>query len=726
MKKAPYGEGVIGGRGQALQEIARRRQPRVSSGKNISDYFGEHVLTLEKMREHLPSEDVEVMEAALRSDNEAIKIDDRTADSVAKVVREWAMYKGASHYTHWFQPLTGSTAEKHDIFFNSRKGIEELKSGALTRQEPDASSFPSGGIRSTFEARGYTAWDPSSPFFVWGDTLCIPTVFISYTGESLDYKAPLLRSVRALRGVATDICQRFYSDVTEVTPMLGWEQEYFVIDKAWYTVRPDLVMTGRTLLGQAPARGQQLADHYFGVIPPRVLLFMQDVERQAHGLGIPLITRHNEVAPSQFEFAPMFEPMNIAVDHNQMLREIMRKIAGKHHLHVLFHEKPFHGLNGNGKHCNWSLATDTGINLMQSSKDPKQDLLFFTFFVNVLRAVKEHAALLSASVATYGNDFRLGGHEAPPSIFSAFVGVHLMEVLKNFIKTQKLIPGEPIAYMQHGIREVPDIEKDDTDRNRTSPFAFTGNKFEFRAPGAGLNPASACLVLNAIVSSQLKKFAQETKSMKVDSDEYKKVLARHAKEAMPVVFNGDGYAQAWLEEAEKRQLTRVKNTPEALQVYEKEKEMKPFKEGDIFSEKEIRARKNIRAEDYVYKAQIESNLLSEMVLTQVLPASVKHLNQLMQSVGQSEALGVEAKSMKKRVQDVSKKIESLQQEVGAMQSTLRQIDQLKDTQEKASHYAEKVREGHFHRIRALSDGLEMEVEDDLWPLAKYREMLFLR
>ncbi|MCY4419509.1 MAG: glutamine synthetase III [Cytophagales bacterium] len=716
-------------RGDILRELSTRKLPRSRRPEaRVPDYFGLDVLDVHKLRERLPEGIYEKLSEVLHGDT-GKKIDEAVAAGVVKSVREWALHRGATHYTHWFQPLTGATAEKHSTFFDPTQKIESLDVSTLSQQEPDASSFPSGGLRSTFEARGYTLWDPSSPFFILEGTLCIPTVFISYTGDSLDYKSPLLRSCRSLNRTATLLCQRFYPEVHSVIAELGWEQEYFIVDKAWVQARPDLVMVGRTLLGYAAPRGQQLSDHYFGSIPPRVVSFMQEVEYRAHLLGIPLEARHNEVAPSQFEAAPVFESMNIAVDHNQLLRELMNRIAGKHNLCVLFHEKPFHKLNGTGKHCNWSLTAESNrgrLNLMKPSTDPKQNLLFFTVFINTLRAVHIHAPLLRASVATYGNDFRLGSHEAPPAIISSFIGSYLSGVLENFIKTHQLNLDSSRSYMGHGIKEIPELEKHDTDRNRTSPFAFTGNKFEFRSPGSSVNPSGPCTVLNTIVAAQLDDFYQEVKGLDVEGDAYRKALAARAEEVLPVIFNGDGYTEKWVVEAKKRKLPHLKDTPRALASYVSNQTVEIFEKMNVCSRRELEARKDTELDIYVNKAKIEADLLVEMVLTHVLPAALSHQTRAMKNIQEAESLGIKHPVLLAEIKYIANCIESLYQEVESLQKKLKEIRKIESIEEQAISYAEEIRGIYFQRIRTWADKLEAKIGDEFWPLPKYREMLFLR
>ncbi|MEM1405542.1 MAG: glutamine synthetase III, partial [Bacteroidota bacterium] len=550
----------------AIEQANNRPSIDVKAPGKISDFYGENVFGLSEMQALLAPD---VFKQVKKSIDQGLKVDEITADAVASAAKAWAMSKGVTHFTHWFQPLTGTTAEKHDTFFDYLSGLERFKGSALVQQEPDASSFPNGGIRSTFEARGYTAWDPSSPMFIYGVTLCIPTIFVSYTGEALDNKAPLLKAVEAVDKAATKVCQLFDRKVTRVKPSLGCEQEYFVVDKALYNSRPDLVMSGRTVFGHNPARGQQLDDHYFGSIPPRIYDFMKDFEIEALKLGIPVSTRHNEVAPSQFEVAPVFEDINVATDHNQLLMDTMEKVAEQHSLRVLFHEKPFAGLNGTGKHNNWSLITNTGVNLFQPSSSARENLVFLTFFVNTIKAVYEYADLLRASIASAGNDHRLGANEAPPAIMSVFIGSQLTSVLDELEKNGniKVEKGDNM-YMKLGIDKIPEIILDNTDRNRTSPFAFTGNKFEFRAVGGSANTASPMTILNLIVAEQLRQFYNEVeKDIKKGTDKklaIVNVLRKYIKDSKKVRFEGDGYSEDWVNEAEKRGLENVKDTPRAL------------------------------------------------------------------------------------------------------------------------------------------------------------------
>ncbi|MFM8913773.1 MAG: glutamine synthetase III, partial [Flammeovirgaceae bacterium] len=565
------------------------------SSPNISKFFGENVFGMEQMRATLAPAVFKKVSNAIKNHE---KIDEATADAVASAAKSWAIAKGATHFTHWFQPMTGGTAEKHDSFFDALSGIEKFKGSELVQQEPDASSFPSGGIRSTFEARGYTAWDPTSPMFLYGKTLSIPTIFVSYTGETLDTKSPLLKALKAVDIAATKVCQLFDKDINHVVASLGSEQEYFAVDKALADARPDLVMGGRTVFGHAPARGQQLEDHYFGTIPGRVYDFMREFEIEAWKLGIPVRTRHNEVAPSQFEVAPLFEEVNVANDHNQLMMDVMSRIGEKHGLKILFHEKPFAGVNGSGKHNNWSLITDTGVNLYAPTSSAKDNLLFLTFFITTIKAVHEHADLLRASIATAANDFRLGANEAPPAIMSVFIGSQMTAVLDELEKkgNVKIEKGDNM-YMKLGIDQIPEIILDATDRNRTSPFAFTGNKFEFRAVGSSDNCGTPMTALNLIVADQLTKFF-ETVNKEIEKGEERRmaivnVLRKYIKESKAIRFEGDGYSDEWVKEAAKRGLNNIKTMPLAIDAYVSKKSLELFEKYEVMNHKEVEARNEI-------------------------------------------------------------------------------------------------------------------------------------
>ncbi|MEM8566531.1 MAG: glutamine synthetase III [Bacteroidota bacterium] len=712
----------------AIEQANNRPAIEVEAPGKISDFYGENVFGLPEMQALLAPD---VFKQVKKSIDQGLKIDEVTADAVASAAKAWALSKGVTHFTHWFQPLTGTTAEKHDTFYDYLSGIERFKGSALVQQEPDASSFPNGGIRSTFEARCYTAWDPSSPMFIYGVTLCIPTIFVSYTGEALDNKAPLLKAVEAVDIAATKVCQLFDRKVTRVKPSLGCEQEYFVVDKALYNSRPDLVMSGRTVFGHNPARGQQLDDHYFGSIPPRIYEFMKDFEIEALKLGIPVSTRHNEVAPSQFEVAPVFEDINVATDHNQLLMDTMNKVAEQHSLRVLFHEKPFAGLNGTGKHNNWSLITNTGVNLFQPSSSARENLVFLTFFVNTIKAVDEYADLLRASIASAGNDHRLGANEAPPAIMSVFIGSQLTSVLDELEKNGniKVEKGENM-YMKLGIDKIPQIILDNTDRNRTSPFAFTGNKFEFRAVGGSANTASPMTILNLIVAEQLSQFYSDVeKDMKKGTDKklaIVNVLRKYIKESKKVRFEGDGYSDDWVKEAEKRGLANVKDTPRALDAYLTKKARGTFNKHNVLTDIELEARNEISWEAYIMKIQIESRVMADLTLNHVIPTAIHYQNKLIQNANGLKGLGIDSKEVLSSIQKITDYIDTLNKGVHNMIEERKRINKIEDTRDRAIAYCDDVKEKYFEEIRYAVDKLELLVDDEDWPLVKYREMLFLR
>ena len=622
-----------------------------SASSKITAIFNENVFTIKTAREFLSDEAYKSLVTSIRGGK---KIDRIVANQIANGIRAWAESKGVTHYTHWFQPLTGTTAEKHDSFFTLKSdgtAIEEFDGAALIQQEPDASSFPSGGLRATFEARGYTAWDPSSPAFIIeigkGKTLCIPTIFVSYTGESLDYKAPLLKALEALNKSAVDVCNYFDKNVTKVTATLGWEQEYFVIDEALVNARPDLVQCGRTVFGAAPAKGQQLEDHYFGSIPERVYAFMRDYEQECYKLGIPLRTRHNEVAPAQFECAPIFEEVNIAVDHNALLMDVMTRVAKRHKLVVLLHEKPFAGINGSGKHNNWSMATDTGVNLLAPGKTPKTNLMFLTFFVNIIKAVHDHADIMRAAIASAQNDHRLGANEAPPAIISVFVGQYLSKVLSDVearVNTKFDEQDEAILKLDLH-RSIPELMLDNTDRNRTSPFAFTGNKFEFRAVGSSANCAISMTVLNTIMADTLKKFKIDVDALIEKGDKKEiaimHVIQKYIVESKKVLFEGDGYSDEWHHEAERRGLPNLKTTPVALDAMVSDKAKKLFESNGVYSHTELEARHEIELEKYIKKVQIEARVMGDLAVNHILPNAIKYQNQLLENINGLKAAGLD-------------------------------------------------------------------------------------
>lgn len=723
---------------KALESVYTRRPLEVEAPSDkISDFYASNVFGKKAMREFLPDE---VYKQVMEAIEKGIQLDRKIADHVAMGMKSWAMTKGVTHYTHWFQPLTGTTAEKHDSFFQPTldgAALEVFDGGQLVQQEPDASSFPSGGIRNTFEARGYTAWDPTSAAFIMGKTLCIPTIFVSYTGEALDHKAPLLKALHAMDKAAVDVCQYFDKNVTKVTATLGWEQEYFLVDAALYTARPDLMLTGRTVFGHSSAKDQQLEDHYFGSIPERVNAFMRDFEVESLKLGIPVKTRHNEVAPNQFECAPIFEETNLAVDHNLLLMDVMEKVARKHNFRVLFHEKPFAGINGSGKHNNWSMATNTGKNLLSPGKTPKKNLQFLTFFVNTIKAVHEHADLLRASIAHAGNDHRLGANEAPPAIISAFIGSQLDAVLNELeekVHTGKMSPDEKTE-LKLNIGKIPEILLDNTDRNRTSPFAFTGNKFEFRAVGSSQNCAGSMMVLNTIVANQLTDFKIEVDKIiekGVDKEEaILQVLRRYIIESKNVRFEGNGYSDAWVKEAEKRGLSNIKTTPQALDAYVSKKSIELFKRFDIHSEREIKARHDIYLEAYSKKIQIESRVMGDLALNHIIPTAIEYQNLLINNVkGLKEIFSAaEFKSLADvqiaTIKEISEHISAIKTGVEAMIEARKKANKVEGARAHAIAYCEKV-VPFFETIRYHVDKLELLVDDEYWPLPKYRELLFNR
>lgn len=720
-------------------EIAQSRQALAVAppSERVSEYYGSYTFNNEVMRSLLSPEAYLKITQAIETGG---KIDRDIADEVANAMKSWALAKGATHYTHWFQPLTGDTAEKHDAFFDvtiEGKAIEKFKGSALVQQEPDASSFPNGGLRNTFEARGYTGWDPSSPAFLMdngagGKTLCIPSVFISYTGEALDYKTPLLKALSAVDKAATAVCQYFDRNVTKVTPTLGAEQEYFVVDKALFYARPDLVMSGRTVFGHSPARGQQLEDHYFGTIPPRVNAFMVDFEFEAMKLGMPVRTRHNEVAPGQFEVAPTFEEVNLAIDHNALLMDLMEKVAEKHNFKILFHEKPFAGINGSGKHNNWSLGTNTGVNLLSPSSKPKESLRFLTFLVNVVKAVHDHADLLRASIASAGNEYRLGANEAPPAIVSIFLGESLTKALEDLeTKSEVIVNKGDNVYYKLGINRIPSLLRDNTDRNRTSPFAFTGNKFEFRAVGGGANSASTMTVLNAIVADQLNKFKQDLDARLANGEKKElaivDILKAYYGDSKRILFEGNGYSDEWVEEAAKRGLSNIKSSPEALGVYLKPESLELFERTGVLNHSEVESRYEIELEKYVKKVQIESRVIGDLALNHIISTALKYLNKLAETAKSLVDLGMntEAEPIKAMISEISSRIIAIKKGVEDMTETRKRANALPTAAEMAKVYATEVKD-FFEVIRYEVDKLELIIDDEDWPLVKYREMLFVK
>ena len=722
---------------QALRETLNRKPVEIEEKERRSELFGRNVFSESVMRQFLTKEAYQSVKEANATGK---KIDRTIADHISTGMKEWAISKGVTHYTHWFQPLTGTTAEKHDAFFETigdGLAIEKFGGGQLVQQEPDASSFPHGGIRNTFEARGYTAWDPTSPAFIYGTTLCIPSVFVSYTGEALDFKTPLLKALHAVDQAATDVAKYFDKNVSKVQATLGWEQEYFLVDSALAASRPDLRLAGRTLLGHSPAKGQQLDDHYFGAIPSRVLAYMRDLEKECMLLGVPVKTRHNEVAPNQFELAPIFEEANLAVDHNSLLMDVMHRVAERHNFVVLFHEKPFAGINGSGKHNNWSLSTDTGVNLLGPGSTPMKNLQFLTFFINTIKAVHDNEELLRATIASASNDFRLGANEAPPAIISTFIGSQLTQVLDELEKVTdgSLSPQEKTELKLNVVGKIPEILLDNTDRNRTSSFAFTGNKFEFRAVGSTANCAQPMTVLNAIVAKQLKEFKAEVddlrsgKNMKKD-DAIFNVLRDYIKKSKNIRFEGDGYSEAWEKEAEKRGLSNNRNTPEALKALISEKTIALFEETGVMNRVEIEARHEIELEEYIMRVQIESRILGDIARNHVIPTGIRYQNILIKNVkGLKEIFEEDFKEHSKEqlsiVKDISRHIEKINSGITDMIEARKKANKLEDAEEKAFAYCNEVKP-FFETIRYHCDKLELLIDDEIWPLMKYRELLFTR
>ncbi|HEX5742703.1 MAG TPA: glutamine synthetase III [Flavobacteriaceae bacterium] len=722
---------------QALFEAQNRKPVTFEDSTNRSQLFGENVFNKQSMRQYMTQDAFEGVMNAMEFGH---KIERKVADQVASAMKSWALNKGATHYTHWFQPLTGSTAEKHDAFLDmlpNGEAIEKFDGGQLVQQEPDASSFPSGGIRNTFEARGYTAWDPTSPAFVYGTALCIPTIFVSYTGEALDNKTPLLKSLQSIDEAATQVAKYFDKNVTKVIATLGWEQEYFLIDASLANSRPDISLTGRALLGHSPAKGQQLDDHYFGSIPSRALNFMRELELESLKLGIPVKTRHNEVAPNQFELAPIYEEANLAVDHNSLLMDIMGKIAEKHNFKVLFHEKPFAGINGSGKHNNWSLATNTGVNLLGPGKTPMKNLQFLTFFINTIKAVHDYEELLRSGIASAGNDHRLGANEAPPAIISVFIGKQLSDVLNELeqVTKGKLSPEEKTDLKLNVVGKIPEILLDNTDRNRTSAFAFTGNKFEFRAVGSSANCATPMMILNAIVAKQLIDFKIavdkliEEKDMKKD-DAIFNVLREYIKLSSKIRFEGDGYSKAWEDEAAKRGLSNHKTTPQALKAKVSEKTIQLFEDLKIMNKVEIIARHEIELDEYTLKIQIESRVIGDIARNHIIPTAISYQNTLIENVkGLKEIFGKEFETLAKEqlmlIKDISGHISQINSKITAMVEARKKANKITDAEEKSFAYCELVRP-FIEEIRYHCDKLEVLIDDELWPMAKYRELLFTR
>ncbi len=722
---------------EAVAEASRKHPVEVIAPvERPSEYFGKKVFNRQKMYKYLPADVYSKMIDVM--DNGA-QLDRSIADAVAKGMKQWADENGVTHYTHWFQPLTEGTAEKHDAFIeHDGKGgmIEEFSGKLLVQQEPDASSFPSGGIRSTFEARGYSAWDPTSPVFIIDDTLCIPTIFISYTGEALDYKAPLLRALHAVNVAATNVCHYFYPDVKKVVSNLGWEQEYFLVDKDLYAARPDLVLTGRTLMGHSSAKDQQMDDHYFGTIPERVQAFMKDLEIQALELGIPVKTRHNEVAPNQFECAPIFEETNLAVDHNMLLMSLMKKIAHKHGFEVLLHEKPFDGINGSGKHNNWSLSTDTGILLHGPGKTPKDNLRFVVFIVETLMGVYRHNGLLKASIMDAGNAHRLGANEAPPAIISSFLGKTVSDVLNHIEKSDKdalAIKGKEGVTID--IPEIPDIMRDNTDRNRTSPFAFTGNRFEFRAVGSSANCASAQIVLNTAVAEALTDFKTRVDGLIAKGEDTVSAILSVVKEDIktcaPIHFDGNGYSDEWVEEAGKRGLDTEKSAPVIFDNYLTPDSVKMFESQNVMKKSELEARNEVKWETYTKKIQIEARVMGDLAMNHIIPVATHYQSQLAKNVqnvidifGKDTALKLAERNVK-IIEKIAERTEIIEKGVSELIDARKVANKIEDEREKAIAYHDTV-EPKMGEIRRQIDKLELVVSDELWTLPKYRELLFIR
>ncbi len=722
----------------ALSETLDRQVVQVDyPSEKISDFYGSMVFNHDVMREYLTKEAYKSLQSAIES---GTKIDRRVADQVASSMKAWAMKHGATHYTHWFHPLTGTTAEKHDSFVSptpNGKGIEEFSGSSLIQQEPDASSFPSGGIRNTFEARGYTAWDPTSPAFIMEHTLCIPTIFVSYTGESLDYKTPLLKSIEAIDKAAVKVCQLFDKNITKVYPTLGWEQEYFLVDSALFAARPDLVLSGRTVFGHSSAKDQQLHDHYFGTIHSRARAFMRDLEIEAHKLGIPLKTRHNEVAPSQFECAPVYEEVNVAVDHNQLLMHLLDKVSRKHHFKVLLHEKPYEGVNGSGKHNNWSLATNTDENLLAPGKTPAENLRFATILVNILKALHTYEELVRGSIASASNDLRLGGNEAPPAIISAFIGEQLTKTLDEI---ESLPSPDGLGHgsgkgAHINIPKIPEILLDNTDRNRTSPFAFTGNKFEFRAVGSTANSAKPMTVLNTIVAEQLTLFYEEVKMLLEakmrKEDAIFKVVKQYILDSKAIRFEGNSYSDEWKAEAARRGLSNHANTPDAIKAYISEKAVALFEKQNVLSKRELHARYEIKLDKYVRKIQIESRLIGDLSVNHIIPTAIKYQNTLIENArGLKDVLDSKtyvklSRNQIQTIKEISEHVSEIRQFVEEMTEERKIANKIENEADKANAYCYSVKP-YFDKIRYHVDKLELLVDDQLWPLVKYRELLFIK
>ena len=722
----------------ALKEVFNREPLAIETpSSNVSKYFGVNVFDFHKMEHYLSKEAYKVVRKAIQDGKSLTRVE---ANQVAIGLKAWALEMGATHFTHWFHPLTDGTAEKHDGFIEVGENghvVESFSGEVLVQSEPDASSFPSGGLRNTFEARGYTAWDVSSPVFIVGTTLCIPTIFVSYTGEALDYKAPLLKALSELDRAAVEVCQYFDKDVTKVNATLGCEQEYFLIDEALYYARPDLVLAERTLIGHQSAKDQQLSDHYFGSIPERVMCFIEDFECEAYKLGIPVKTRHNEVAPNQFECAPIFEEVNLAVDHNQLIMDIMKRIARRHKFRVLFHEKPFAGINGSGKHNNWSLATNTGVNLLSPGKNPKSNLQFLTFLVNVIKAVNDNNEVIRASVMNESNSYRLGGHEAPPTIISVFLGSYLTSMLENIVNKvtgRKMTPAEKTE-LKLGIGKIPEILLDNTDRNRTSPFAFTGNRFEFRAVGSSANCGTSMIVLNAALANQLTIFKKEvdqiiSKGRNKDEAIFQ-VLKKYIIESKRVLFEGDNYSSEWHKEAVKRGLSDIKSIPESIKCYLNPESKKMLIDSGVFTEKEIEGRVEVEYEKFTKKVQIESRILGDLAINHIVPTGIRYMTSLIENVKGLKEIFDDAEfeklasPRKEVILIISDHVSNIKKKVTGMIEERKKANVISDSFKKAIAYEKDVKP-FLEDIRYHIDKLELIVDNEIWPLPKYRELLFTR
>lgn len=720
----------------ALREVFNRQPVEFETpSKNISRYYGSDVFNLHKMEHYLSKDAFRVVKKAIEEGKSLTRLE---ADQVAIGLKAWALESGATHFTHWFHPLTDGTAEKHDGFLEMGENghvIENFSGAVLVQSEPDASSFPSGGIRNTFEARGYTAWDVSSPVFIVGNTLCIPTIFVSYTGEALDYKAPLLKALSALDKAAVDVCQYFDKDVTKVIATLGIEQEYFLIDEALYYARPDIVLADRTLMGHQSSKDQQLADHYFGSIPKRVMHFIKDFECEAHKLGIPVKTRHNEVAPNQFECAPLHEEVNLAIDHNQLIMDIMKRVARRHKFRVLFHEKPFAGINGSGKHNNWSMATNTGVNLLSPGKNPKTNLQFLTFLVNVVKAVNDSNDMIRASVLNESNSYRLGGHEAPPAIISVFLGTYLNNMLDSIVSKvpEKKMTPEQKTELKLGIGKIPEILLDNTDRNRTSPFAFTGNRFEFRAVGSSANCSAAMIALNSAVAYQLTQFKKEVDALirkgKSKDEAIFQVLKKNIIESQRVLFEGDNYSQEWHKEALKRGLSNNPSVPASLTSYLSPASKEVLISTGVFSEKEIESRVEVEFEKFTKKVQIESRVLGDLAINHIIPTAIKYMTSLIENVKGLKEIFDEKEyerlsaSRKEVIVTISDHITNIKKLEFEMVEERKKANKISDSYKKALAYEKNVKP-YLSSMRYHIDKLELIVDNEIWPLPKYRELLF--